>query len=89
MNLAIHPHIYYTPEEVAALLRVSPQNVQSLLETGVARSVRIGGNYRVLGRDLLHLPDASESPTRTLLYASQPVFNKVWDNDEDAVYDDL
>jgi excisionase family DNA binding protein len=91
--LEIRPNIYYTPEEVASILRVPYQNVQELLETGLARGIKIGENWRVLGRDLLRLPSADELAdaelTRSLMLLSQPAFAKVWDNDEDSVYDDL
>jgi excisionase family DNA binding protein len=92
-NLEISPNIYYTPEEVATMLRVSRRSVQELLETGLARGIKIGRNWRILGRDLLQLPRADEIAdaelTRSLMRLSEPAFMKVWDNDEDSVYDDL
>ncbi len=93
VSLEIHPNIYYTPEEVAAMLRVPYQSVEHLLETGLARGIRIGEHWRVLGRDLLQMPRADEITdrelTRSLLTLSSPVLAKVWDNDEDSVYDDV
>jgi excisionase family DNA binding protein len=92
-HLEISPNTYYTPEEAAAMLRVSRRSVQNLLNTGLARGVKIGRNWRILGRDLLQLPRADEVAdaelTRSLMHLSEPAFMKVWDNDEDAVYDAL
>ena len=92
-NLEISPNIYYTPEEVAAMLRISRRSVQHLLDAGLARGIKIGRNWRILGRDLLQLSTADEidnaTLTRSLMQLSEPAFTKVWDNDEDAVYDDL
>ena len=92
-NLEISPNIYYTPEEVATMLRVSRRSVQKLLDAGVARGVKIGRNWRILGYDLLNLRRADEIAetelTRSLLQLSEPAFMKVWDNNEDAIYDDL
>ena len=92
-NLEISPNIYYTPEEVAAMLRISRRSVLHLLDAGLARGVKIGRNWRILGRDLLQLPTADEIDdaklTRSLMRLSEPAFAKVWDNDEDAVYGDL
>ncbi len=92
-NLEISPNIYYTPEEAAAMLRVSRRSVQHLLDAGLARGVKIGRNWRILGRDLLQLPTDDEIAdaelTRSLMRLSEPAFAKVWDNDEDSVYDDL
>jgi excisionase family DNA binding protein len=92
-NLEISPNTYYTPDEAAAMLRVSRKSVQNLLEAGLARGVKIGRNWRILGRDLLQLPRADEIAdaelTRSLMRLSEPAFMKIWDNDEDSVYDDL
>src|SRR5207302_437452 len=62
-ELEISPNTYYTPEEVATMLRVSRRNVLRLLEEGVARGVRIGRQWRILGRDLLDLPRLADEPT--------------------------
>ena len=92
-NLEISPNIYYTPDEVATMLRVSRQSVRALLESGVTRGVKIGRNWRILGSDLLQLPRADEITgaelTSSMMRLSEPAFMKVWDNDEDSVYDEL
>ena len=92
-ELEIRPNTYYTLEETAALLRVSRGSIRELLESGVARGIKIGRHWRILGRDLLQLPEAEEMSdielTRSLLRLSEPAFMKVWDNDEDSVYDGL
>lgn len=59
-TLEISPNTHYTSEEVAIMLRVSRRSVQHLLENGLARGVKIGRNWRILGRDLLQLPSADE-----------------------------
>ena len=52
-----------------------------------------GRSWRVLGRDLLQLPRADEIAdaelTRSLMRLSEPAFTRVWDNDDDSVYDEL
>ena len=92
-NLEISPNTYYTPEEAAIMLRISRQSVRALLESGLTRGVKIGRTWRILGRDLLELPRADEVAdaelTQALLHLSEPVFMEIWDNDEDAIYDDL
>ena len=92
-ELEIRPNTYYTLEETAALLRVSRGSIRELLESGAARGIKIGRHWRILGRDLLQLPEAEEMSdtelTRSLMRLSEPAFMKVWDNDEDSVYDDL
>ena len=92
-NLEISPNTYYTLNEVAIMLRISRKSVQNLLDAGFARGVKIGRHWRILGRDLLQLPRADEIAdaelTRSLMHLSEPAFMKVWDNDEDSVYDEL
>jgi len=43
---------YYTPSEVAGLLRVTRTTVYKMLRGGEIPSVRVGGQYRVSRREL-------------------------------------
>ncbi|MCC6444472.1 MAG: helix-turn-helix domain-containing protein [Armatimonadetes bacterium] len=92
-KLEIRSNIYYTPEEAATLLRVSRRSILKLLENGMARGVKIGRQWRILGNDLLQLPAQDDVDDRALARAfirlSEPAFKRVWDNEEDAVYDNL
>lgn len=91
--LAIQPNVYYTVEETAQLLRVSPQTVLRLLRSRRARGVKIGREWRVLGEALLDLSARQEETETSLvadwLSASRPSLREVWDNEEDAIYDQL
>lgn len=90
---AIQPNVFYTPHETAELLRVSPEAVLQLLESGQAPAVKIGEQWRVLGASLLNLASSQGEGESTLvatwLAASQRSLRELWDNDEDAVYDHL
>jgi excisionase family DNA binding protein len=93
-ELEISPNIYYTLDEAARMLRVPRRSVLRLVETGVARGIKIGRHWRILGSDLLAMPRADEDvtdaqQTRSLLALSQPLFTSAWDNDDDSVYDTL
>ncbi len=92
-TLAIRPNVYYTPEEAAQLLRVSEQDVMAMLQSGRARGVQIGQHWRILGAALLDLSAMEEGAEAALVHdwmgASLPTLMEVWDNEEDAVYDDL
>ena len=92
-SLAIEPNIYYTLEESAQLLRASQQAVSSLLESGRMRGLMIEQNWRVLGAALLDL-SAAEQETEAALVAdwltvSARSMKEIWDNEEDAIYDNL
>jgi len=91
--LRIEPNVYYTVDEAAAKLRVSPKTLLRLLRFGKVRGVKIGRQWRILGSTLLDLSiPEGESEADLLadwLVASSSALREVWDNEEDAVYDDL
>lgn len=92
-SLAIQPHMYYTVEEVAQLLRVSRQTVLRLLRSGRTHGVKIGRQWRILGAALLDMSAREEETETSLVHewlvASVPALREVWDNEEDAIYDQL
>ena len=89
--LVIQPNMYYTIEETAQLLRVSPQAVLRLLASGRALGVRVGEEWRVLGGRLLELPlceyETEAVTVAEWLNVSMSSLREIWDNEEDAVYD--
>lgn len=86
-DLSIQPNVYYTLDEAAARLRVSPRTVRRLLEEHTLTGVKIGGKWRILGANLLRL--GCEDWRVGWQLASLPALWEVWDNLEDAVYDEL
>lgn len=92
-SLAIEPNIYYTVEESAQLLRVSQQAILSLLESGRMHGVMIEKEWRVLGAALLDLTAQEQETEATFvsdwMAASSRSLKEVWDNEEDAIYDQL
>jgi excisionase family DNA binding protein len=92
-DLEISPNTYYTKDEAAAMLRVSRHTIERLLKTGLANGVRVGRQWRILGSDLLQMPRmhraSDDNLTVSLMHLSEPTFARVWDNDEDSVYDAL
>ncbi len=92
-ELEINPNIYYTKEEAAAMLRVSSSAINRLLRTGCAKGVKVGRQWRILGSELLQMPEKYLPPdsslSKSMKLLSAPAFAQAWDNDEDAVYDVL
>ena len=55
----ILPNEVYTTEEAQKLLKVSNSTIKRLLKKGLLRANKIGGQYRILGHEMLR----SLSPT--------------------------
>jgi excisionase family DNA binding protein len=92
-DLEISPNTFYTKEEAATMLRVSQPAIERLLSTGMAKGVRVGRQWRILGSDLLQLPEQYQTSDNnfqaSLMRLSEPAFARARDNDEDSVYDVL
>ncbi len=45
----------YTPQETISILKISDSTFRRLIRNGVLRAGKIGGQYRILGREILRL----------------------------------
>jgi len=45
----------YTPQETISILKISDSTFRRLIKKGVLRAGKIGGQYRILGRNILRL----------------------------------
>lgn len=56
----------YTREEAELILRISQSTMMRLIKKGVIRAAKIGGQYRILGSELLRqfLPDSEYEKAR-------------------------
>lgn len=52
----------YTTKEARGFLKISESTIKRFLKKGIIRANKIGGRYRILGRELLKLvsPDIEE-----------------------------
>jgi len=55
----------YTSEETKSLLKISQSTFLRLIKKGILRAYKVGGQYRILGREILHLvsPQLEEKAT--------------------------
>lgn len=58
----IRPNSVYTTEETQELLKISNSTMKRLLKKGLIRANKVGGQYRILGHELLRLlsPEVDE-----------------------------
>ena len=45
----------YTTEEARAFLKISESTIKRMLKKGIIRANKVGGRYRILGREILRI----------------------------------
>jgi excisionase family DNA binding protein len=55
MNLEVREHEIYTAQETLSLLKISKSTFLRLIKKGVLSAYKVGGQYRILGREILAL----------------------------------
>ncbi len=77
----INPNEVYTTKEAEKLLKISTSTVKRLLKSGLIRANKIGGQYRILGHELLRLVSVDVDKKATDVYQKIKIatINKVKD----------
>ncbi len=58
----------YTTKETQDILKISSSTMKRLLKNGIIRANKIGGQYRILGRELLRVISPEAEETAVTLY---------------------
>lgn len=79
MSQEIKEHGVYTTDEAREILRVSPSTIKRLFKRGLIRANKVGGQYRILGKELLRLlsPKAEKAATVSYLKLKKKVVDKI------------
>ncbi|MCF6276321.1 MAG: helix-turn-helix domain-containing protein [Candidatus Magasanikbacteria bacterium] len=74
----INPNEVYTTSETEKLLKISKSTVKRLLKNGLLKANKIGGQYRILGHEILRVlsPDVDEKATVVYQKVKTKVRNK-------------
>lgn len=58
----IKENAVYTTKEAQSLLKISERTIKRLLKRGLIRANKVGGQYRIMGREILRLvsPEAEK-----------------------------
>jgi excisionase family DNA binding protein len=77
----IKPNEVYTTAETQELLKISSSTLKRLLKKGLLRANKIGGQYRILGHELLRMlsPKVDEQATRVYLKIKSKAVEKIKD----------
>ena len=51
----IKPNFVYTTNETKGFLKISNSTIKRLLKKGILRANKVGGQYRILGKEILRL----------------------------------
>lgn len=81
-NMAqIEPNKVYTTKETQEYLRVSTSTLKRLLKKGLLRANKIGGQYRILGREILRLvsPEAEKVAVKRYLKFKKKMIDVIKD----------
>jgi excisionase family DNA binding protein len=55
MEQEIKENAVYTTQEAQKMLKVSESTIKRLLKKGILRANKVGGQYRIMGKELLRL----------------------------------
>jgi excisionase family DNA binding protein len=69
----------YTTHEAQKILKISNSTIKRLLKNGLLRANKVGGQYRILGRELLRVvsPDLEKTATKKYLVLKKKVVSKI------------
>jgi excisionase family DNA binding protein len=75
----IRPLGIYTTNEVKNVLRISESTLKRLLKKGLIRANKVGGQYRILGKEILKLvsPELEEDVEKNYMKMKDKVINKI------------
>lgn len=75
MNSKINPNEIYTTEETRVLLKISNSTIKRLLKNGLIKANKVGGQYRILGKEILRLvsPEVEQRAVKSYLNIKKKV----------------
>ena len=78
-NEEIKPNAVYTVGETEKLLKVSNSTVKRMLKSGLIKANKVGRQYRILGKEILHLvsPEVEKKAIKSYLGIKGKVVNKI------------
>ena len=79
MTDEIKPNGVYTTAETRKLLKVSNSTLKRLLKKGLIKANKVGGQYRILGKEILHLvsPEVEKKAIDSYLNLKNKVVERI------------
>jgi len=79
MTQEIKPNGVYTTSETQKLLKISSSTMKRLLKKGLIKANKVGGSYRILGKEILRVvsPELEKKAIRSYLKLKKKVVDKI------------
>jgi excisionase family DNA binding protein len=79
MDREIKENAVYTTGEAQEILRLSNSTVKRMLKKGLIRANKVGGQYRILGKEILRLvsPSVEKKAIKSYLNIKKKVVEKI------------
>ena len=78
-NNEIKPNAVYTTVETQELLKISNSTIKRMLKKGLIKANKVGGQYRILGKEILRLvsPEVEKKAIKSYLNLKKKVVDKI------------
>lgn len=79
MSEEIKSNAVYTTAETQKLLKISESTIKRMLKKGLIKANKVGGQYRILGKEILRLvsPEVEKTAIKTYLRIKNKVVNQI------------
>ena len=73
MSIEIKENVVYTTKETQDLLKISESTIKRLFKRSILRANKVGGQYRILGKEILRLisPDLERNAEKVYMRAKK------------------
>lgn len=78
-NNEIKPNAVYTTNETKELLKISNSTIKRMLKNGLIKANKVGGQYRILGKEILRLvsPEVEKKAIKSYLTLKKTIVDKI------------
>lgn len=79
MDEEIKLNTIYTTAEAQKLLKISNSTIKRLLKKGLIKANKVGGQYRILGREILQLvsPATERKTTKSYMVLKRRIVDRI------------
>ncbi|MCD4704941.1 helix-turn-helix domain-containing protein [bacterium] len=79
MSIEIKENAVYTTEETQKILKISNSTMKRLFKKGLINANKVGGQYRILGKEILRLvsPEVEQKAVKSYLDLKRKVIDKI------------